>query len=529
MIQRLDLQLSLLRGATVPRPCLAAGQPSRSREVQLRPQHRASVSDRLAVLLLDLVARGHIPPGTRLPPERQIAESVGVSRVCVRAALERLKTQGYLQSVQGSGTRVVAADDEEDFPLALLLAANTDNLHDLADMRGYLECWAAERAAHFATVEQVESLRELVEEAERPDFPDDAKAENDLHFHQTIARASGSRVYEHLVLLLNRTLRAYFVQVRYTLYTGPERDRELREHHRAIYQAIAAGDPRTARDAMHQHSLAVRAAYRENGEALVSVSQFRNSALTLSAEEVLALLAEARDDLLCDKVAMAILALVTSGRLGPGDKLPGERELADRMDVSRVSVRAALGRLKQAGWLESMPRSGTRVAGKQPPQCPPPSLEALVKASRANLSDLCEIRGYLEVRAAGRAASLATEDQRWELEKIVRDMKRVDRSARFKAHDDLRFHLVIARACGSAVYQYLMDALQDTLADYFEYARNDLAPAPEDDAAALEQHIAIQEAICNRDAAAAIQAMDEHSRYFREVFRRRWPSPGPRS
>ncbi|HSK38856.1 MAG TPA: winged helix-turn-helix domain-containing protein, partial [Arenibaculum sp.] len=69
----------------------------------------ARVSDRVAARLLDMIAQGHLTPGQRLPGERLLAEQMGVSRVSVRAALQRLKTQGFLAAVQGGGTRVVSS------------------------------------------------------------------------------------------------------------------------------------------------------------------------------------------------------------------------------------------------------------------------------------------------------------------------------------------------------------------------------------------------------------------------------------
>ncbi len=520
-MQSMDLQMSLLRGSTLARRCLVAGRPSRQRHIQLRQQDRSLLSDRLAVLLLDLIARGHIAPGTRLPSERQMAEAARASRVCVRAALERLRKTGYVESTQGSGTRVVAWESQADHPLAELVKANVENLQDLAEMRGYLECWAAGRAAQGATPEQIATLDRLVQEGRAPALAEKLKAENDLHFHLTIARASGSCVYEHLMRLLHRTLQGYFLHVRHTLYSGPERDRALLDHHGAIQRAIANRDPEAARKWMHRHSLCVREAYRDRRNDLIQAPPGRHDALSLTADEILNLLGDARDTLLYDKVALAVLGLVVAGCLQPGDRLPSERELAHRMGVSRMSVRAGLAGLKEAGWIESAPRCGSRVAKHMGEMIKPYGLEGLIQASRENLADLCEIRGHLEVRAARRAAVMASPEQRSELARIVRMMRREDRDPSLFAHDDLRFHLAIARASGSAVYQFLMDALQDILAHYFEYARNELAPGPETDRNALEQHIAIQQAICDGDAEAAAAAMRLHSRYFLDAFRNR--------
>ena len=73
---------------------------------------RERVADRVAQELLRLIAAGKLAPGERLPGERHLAEMMHVSRVSVRAALQQLKTQGFVASVQGGGTRVLAASNQ---------------------------------------------------------------------------------------------------------------------------------------------------------------------------------------------------------------------------------------------------------------------------------------------------------------------------------------------------------------------------------------------------------------------------------
>ena len=104
------------------------------------------LSDRIADRLLARIASGEWPVGTQLPGERTLADSMGVSRVSVRAALQALKTQGFLDAVQGGGTRVVATDAALDSGLAALVRVSRDNLFDLAEIRGILETWAAEQS-----------------------------------------------------------------------------------------------------------------------------------------------------------------------------------------------------------------------------------------------------------------------------------------------------------------------------------------------------------------------------------------------
>ena len=519
-MQYFDLRLTLLQDSL---QVSAVGlRPSRDPRIQLRAYQHSSLSERLAGNLLYLIATGRLSPGASLPAERSIAEAVGVSRVCVRNALDRLKAQGYLQSVQGSGTRVVPPGDDAS-PLGLLLSANSDNLHDLAEIRGYLEVWAASRAAQYASDEQILGLRALVDEAAH--LGEAERGENDLIFHSAISRASKCVIYEYLSQLISRTLRAYFLQLRYTFFVSQTTSDELVRHHALICESIERRDAAAAARSMAEHSRMVRKIYQENHESVSRLSRWRDNTLCTSKEETLKLLAETAREQLPDQVANSLIALLASGRLSQGERLPSERELADRMGVSRVSIRVALTRLKELGFVESTHRSGTRVLALPTTR---PTIETVVKASPNNLLDLCEIRGYLEVWAARRAAQYATTKEREELRQIVREMHHQRASDRLKAHNDLRFHLLIAQASGSAVYSHLMLMLQDVLADFFEYFRNHLDAGEEQDRLALEQHVAIQEAICRGDADAAAEKMHEHSHMYQEAYRRNVPNaPSP--
>jgi len=81
-----------------------AGNDPRFREIT-----RERVSERVAQEIMSLIAAGTLTPGERLPGERQLAEMMNVSRVSVRTALQDLKSQGFIVSVQGGGTRVAAS------------------------------------------------------------------------------------------------------------------------------------------------------------------------------------------------------------------------------------------------------------------------------------------------------------------------------------------------------------------------------------------------------------------------------------
>jgi len=192
-------------------------------------------------------------PGQRLPGERQLAEDMGVSRVSVRAALQALKTQGFVDAVQGGGTRVVANDRCMDPGLTELVRVNQANLADLAEIRSILEVWAVRRAAQNATDAHVAELAEIMAATEADIGAGKHRTENDIRFHLAIAKASGSAVYMHLMAQIRGILSEMVDYHRYEIFPSAEDDQTILAHHRAIFDGIRGRDGYAAERAMQTH------------------------------------------------------------------------------------------------------------------------------------------------------------------------------------------------------------------------------------------------------------------------------------
>ncbi len=240
---------------------LIATQDPRFHEI---PRER--VADRVAQELLRLIAGGSLVPGERLPGERQLAQMMNVSRVSVRAALQQLKAQGLVSATQGGSTRIIATSESLDRGLGRLVRADLRNLLDLAELRAQLEAWAARRAAQLAKPEQVEEIARLFEVMADPARDPAHKAEDDFAFHMAIARASDSPVYLHLLSVLADIFSENCAFHRFELCPTPADDRRFLSQHRAILEAIQAGDGVLAAKAMTAHLTSVIAAYAAHPE-----------------------------------------------------------------------------------------------------------------------------------------------------------------------------------------------------------------------------------------------------------------------
>src|SRR5690606_13883909 len=118
-----------------------------------------------------------------------------------------------------------------------------------------------------------------------------------------------------------------------------------------------------------------------------------------------------------DRVAAELLKLIADGRITPGERLPGERQLATMIGVSRVSIRAALQQLKEQGLVSAVEGGGTRQLATALEV--DPGVTQLIRLNGDNLSDLIAIRSRLEGWAARRAAECATPQQVPELEQLL--------------------------------------------------------------------------------------------------------------
>jgi GntR family transcriptional regulator, transcriptional repressor for pyruvate dehydrogenase complex len=229
-----------------------------------------------------------------------------------------------------------------------------------------------------------------------------------------------------------------------------------------------------------------------------------------------------------ERVADEISRLIATGRLIPGQRLPGERDLALRMGVSRVSIRAALQQLKAQGLVSAVQGGGTRIKSSVVELDRP--LTELLRLNRENLHDLAEIRAILEVWAARRAAQRATPEDLDQLDRLLAAMDDTERAEKYKAEDDVRFHMGVARASHSAVYLHLLSVIRDILTPMLEYHRYELFSTAADDRAVNAQHRAVVNAISRGSPEAAAEAMHAHldwvlSRY--DDARRQNPETGP--
>jgi GntR family transcriptional repressor for pyruvate dehydrogenase complex len=205
----------------------------------------------------ELIDRGALGPGARLPPERDLAAQVGVSRPTVRAGLRTLAALGVVRSRRGSGTYIPEGPPTLGAEaLSFLAALHKFTVDDMYEARRILEVGAAGLAAERATPDQLASLADEVASLFASLHDRQVFLVHDINFHRVIAASSGNPIVASLVEMVASL---YYERRRATAARAADRDlRDAADAHRQIYQAVRARNAEVARRAMTDHLLRSR-------------------------------------------------------------------------------------------------------------------------------------------------------------------------------------------------------------------------------------------------------------------------------
>jgi GntR family transcriptional repressor for pyruvate dehydrogenase complex len=210
---------------------------------------RSKVYEEVARRLEQLIVE-RMKPGDMLPPERELAESFGVSRSSVRDAIRRLELVGMVEPRQGSGTvvREVSTDNLIN-PLTAVLVQKRKLVVELLDVRKMLEPPLASRAASHASGNDIAELEDILRRQDEKLRRGDPAIEEDNEFHYAIAMASDNSVVLKVLDVLMDLLR----ETRERALQVEGRPQKSIAGHRRILAAIKRHDPLAAELAMRRH------------------------------------------------------------------------------------------------------------------------------------------------------------------------------------------------------------------------------------------------------------------------------------
>ncbi|MEL0650628.1 MULTISPECIES: FadR/GntR family transcriptional regulator [unclassified Algibacter] len=212
------------------------------------------------------------------------------------------------------------------------------------------------------------------------------------------------------------------------------------------------------------------------------------------------------------KLISQISDLITSKHLEPGDKLPAERVLAEKFDVSRRSVRVAILKLESYGILISMPQSGTFVANIGTIAMNG-MVEDILSLGIPNFKSLVETRILLELKTVRLAANRRTDADLKRIKKALNAHKAKLLAREDAVQEDLLFHLAIAKASGNVTMNEIMIGITPQIIVDFKKYHKDYDTLDE---LRIREHTEIYDAIEDQDPDLAEKRMKEHFKLLYE-------------
>ncbi|MCS6915831.1 MAG: FadR/GntR family transcriptional regulator [Myxococcales bacterium] len=221
----------------------------------LKPIGKQRVAEEIVHQLRGLILRGHYATGDKLPPERKLAEELGVNRASLREAIKSLEQMGLVKTRQGDGTRVLDFMQTAGVELVSHLVAGSDGapsldvLDDVLEFRRIFARDVARLAAHKATPQDIDRLEEVARRAEDPELSHEELLKVDFEFYIELTRAAKNRVFQLLINTIRAAVMshaAFFTQL-------SQPPAIIRKHHREVIEALRARDAERAAEAVDQY------------------------------------------------------------------------------------------------------------------------------------------------------------------------------------------------------------------------------------------------------------------------------------
>jgi GntR family transcriptional repressor for pyruvate dehydrogenase complex len=224
-----------------------------------QPLPRARTYELVLDRIEEQIRGGQLSVGDRLPPERDLAAMLGVSRAAIREALRVLEAQGVLLKPQ-VGTGPESGSIIADTPgaglarlLRLHVALANFPLADVVEARVILERASARLAAASASADDLAHMRVLLEQMDDRQLSREEFNDLDTDFHVAVAQAGGNRLVADLTGAMRNSLRHPLLDAFSRIDEWPPAAEVLRRGHHAIYDAIAERDPDTAEKHTESH------------------------------------------------------------------------------------------------------------------------------------------------------------------------------------------------------------------------------------------------------------------------------------
>lgn len=209
--------------------------------------------DRVTAALLALIRNGDYPARSRLPSEMEMAKRFGVSRTVIREAVSRLKSEGLVESRQGSGVFVRETSLDTPFRIDPAVVDSIRTVLQIVELRRGLESEIAALAAERCDKRQIAEIRAALQAIESDVQAGRDGVDADMEFHRSIARATNNPHFLALWDFIGQFLKGAMTITRALEARKKEMAQQVLEEHHALVDAIARKDPDAARASARRH------------------------------------------------------------------------------------------------------------------------------------------------------------------------------------------------------------------------------------------------------------------------------------
>ncbi len=214
------------------------------------PITRESLAELVAKRILEMVTSRALKPGDQLPPERELAEMLNVSRPSVREAIRGLSILGVVRSRQGGGAFISELDGDALLgPIRFFLELEDMNIRELYDARSLIEGDVARRAASHMSDPQLDALETMLAGQGATISDPQAFRLADLKFHEAIWIGCGNAFLKRI----GESLNALGLEFRRRASENPKVLEQSLKDHRKLYEALRARDSAAAAEAAEAH------------------------------------------------------------------------------------------------------------------------------------------------------------------------------------------------------------------------------------------------------------------------------------
>lgn len=217
----------------------------------LKPVSRDTLTRQAAITLKKFIIVENLASGTRLPSERELSETLAVSRNIIRESLSSLVAEGVVVKYAGKGTFVGDFDRDGALTnLPLMIGQGEPSAQDLREARAALEIGSVGLIVQRITDDEILSLITILEIYERKHAEGKSTIKEDIAFHIALLQATKNAVIGEMTPLITDVFRQTLVEDVSAIRRNPER---IIVEHRRIVNALQERDVDAARKAMHAH------------------------------------------------------------------------------------------------------------------------------------------------------------------------------------------------------------------------------------------------------------------------------------